>query len=1057
MKEQIKLLSIQEDNIVFEKPRNLLIENIYLMNDKNEKVAIKVKEESDESTDELNIENPSSQLSNDIDYYIYINEKEVSSTEYLIIGVENLIIEQNSTSICFRKKVNNTKLFFERRQIPELEVEKVKEKQIKLLSIQKDIIVFEKPRNLLIENIYLMNDKNEKVAIKMKKESDELINKVSIENPSDQLTNPSGYILYINDKKIGNEEYLILGAEGLIIEQNSTSICFRKKVEDIALLDSNHLLQDDIPIKKVYFQDGNLLLEFPNQTVSSTNTFGFFAVNKETKEIRSLSFYYLNNSFFVSLAENFDQGLWNINILHQFNQYFLLDTIVQGDANYINKPYFIGYVGENEGSHIGAYFKSNHLIIANLFREEFVENIPVNIKMSILIDDVQVYEENKKSLELRIANKNLALSSKLANVVFVSRRSKERIVIPFIKKSNDVIQILLTTEALEQVKNGRWDLEMVFVSENNCIAGRLRNKRKTDGKLVFVDDHIDDYEIMVYTTKYNNFSVLKAPSSAVFIDKHKIKTKLIDITKNKKRGYKLALQVQKNGMIEIQKIVLKLRSDDTMKLIVTEDTQVEALNNNNYIVNGSFRMDWDKDFHPLYWDIFIQVVNNKGIEELIRVTGVTNNLRKKVNKDYLKNAIYTDNKILYPYITLKKDIAFMMRDKEGYENMGTRIKEKFAFLTYLLLNPFYYRKKDIWLGFEKFSSTAQDNGYAFFQYIDKNKLHDNFYYILRKDSSDYEKASKESKKIVPFMSFKYFLLIFASDLFVTSESKRHVYNLRVRSGLVAKKVESKKSVFLQHGVTALKKSNVFKKAKGRGNFNLVIATSDMEKEIIHQNWKYELNEIAVTGFSRWDKLKDKSKDRERKKIFVMPTWRTWMEGMPIDEFKQTDYYHNYQGFLNSKELEATLNKHNLELVFFLHPKFKEYFSAFEFTNEAVQIKEFQNIKVNEEIMEASLMISDYSSVTWDMFYIKKPIIFFQFDFEKYNEYEGSYINMEKELFGDRALNMEGLIKLINDYAAKEFRLGTKYQRLHDTYFKYINHKNAERTYEAIKRLKLGEK
>nr|WP_275975525.1 CDP-glycerol glycerophosphotransferase family protein [Tetragenococcus halophilus] len=368
------------------------------------------------------------------------------------------------------------------------------------------------------------------------------------------------------------------------------------------------------------------------------------------------------------------------------------------------------------------------------------------------------------------------------------------------------------------------------------------------------------------------------------------------------------------------------------------------------------------------------------------------------------------------------------------------------------MKPIYYSNKDVWLGFEKFSSTAQDNGYAFFQYVEKNKLHDDFYFILDKNSSDYEEVKRESSNVVPFMSFKYFLLVYASRLLVSSENKRHVYNLRIRTGLVPRKITRKQSVFLQHGVTALKQSNVFKKAKGRGNFNLVIATSDLEKEIIHENWKYELNEIAVTGFSRWDKLFDKSKNRERRKIFVMPTWRTWMEDMPKEDFKRTDYYDNYINFLNSNELEIILEKYNLQLVFFLHPKFKQYISEFYLNSDHISLKGFQSIKVNEEIMEASLMISDYSSVTWDMFFMKKPVLFYQFDYEKYEEYEGSYIDMETQLFGERALNKEELIQLIEEYAENNFQLKPYFENLHEEYYKYADHNNSKRIFDAIQGL-----
>lgn len=922
------------------------------------------------------------------------------------------------------------------------------EEKIRLISIQEEHIVFEKPRNLSVNDIYLINEENNKVDIEFTSELDEII----IKNPAQRLKEEYVYLLYINDEKAGSSDTVVAGSNHLIIESNIISITFKRKTENISSLGNEHILEGDMPIQKVMFQEGNVLLTIPDETITNANVLGFLVMNEETEEIRRLHFSYINDTFSVNLSEPFTQGFWKMKIVYKYKQLYLTDTIVQGNPNYFNKSSFIGYVGENLEQHTGAYFKGNQLMICSLQIEDFFKEIPIKERKDILIDQVLVNDAAEKSIELHVVDEQLVLS-KFKEIMLVSRKNKKRIRIPSIKHTDGKIVIPLTPENLEEVNNNRWDLEGLFINGEKSIAGRLQVIREDNEKMIYLNYSIEDYTMMVYTTMNNYIAILKSSGSAVFKEKYKMKTKMKGISKKDNSGFTLTVQVKKDERVDIKNILLKLRSQDTMKFIATEDTEIELLQNQNYTVQGSFQMNWDKDFFPLYWDVFVTAVDEEGNEERIKVIGATNKLKRQINKDYFTNAIYTENKILYPYVTLKKDIAFMMRDKEYYENKGTKLKEKLAYLTYLIMKPFYYRKKEIWIGFEKFSSTAQDNGYAFFQYVDKNKLHDNFYFILDKHSSDYEEVRKESSKVVPFMSFKYLLLLYASDLLVSSENKRHVYNLRVRSGIVPKKIDSKKSVFLQHGVTALKQSNVFKKAKGRGNFSLVIATSDLEEEIIHQNWKYELNEIAVTGFSRWDKLFDKSQKIERRKIFVMPTWRTWMEDMPKEDFKRTDYYDNYVNFLNSKELEVILEQHNLELVFFLHPKFKQYISEFQLDSDHISLKEFQNIKVNEEIMEASLMISDYSSVTWDMFYMKKPVLFYQFDYEKYEAYEGSYIDMETELFGERALNKNELVQLVKEYAENEFELKPHYEKLHGEYFKYVDHNNSQRIFDVIKSLK----
>ncbi|WP_169792361.1 CDP-glycerol glycerophosphotransferase family protein, partial [Tetragenococcus solitarius] len=795
--------------------------------------------------------------------------------------------------------------------------------RIQLISAQEDNIIFEKSKQLAIDNVFLLDKEKHRIDVEITSQEDNL----ALKNPEAKMEKGVNYSLWINDYQKASEKNFLIGINNLSIEGNADSIVFRKHKDSIYSTNSKYIMEGDIPVTLVEFTEHNSSLKLFNKELTQNNVKGFFAVNEETGEEQRLLYSFSEDKFSINLSEILPQGHWQLKVLYKLGETYLMDTVVEGDPMCYNKSSFIGYVGYSRGRHQGVYFRQNMLIICSLLIEEFFKSIPVDEREDIVMKQVLVHNKPTKGLELCIVNEQF-INSQLKEIIFVSRKNKRRVRITTVKLMNGNIFVPLTAESLQEVGNNRWDLEAWFVDGKKSKSGRLQVVRETNNRLTYLNTSIEDYSIMVYSTMNNYVAILKSSGSAVFKEKYKVKTKMLDITKKNNKGFLITAQVKQDGNLTIKNILLKLRSHDTVKLIEAKDTEVEHIQNRTFSVQGSLLLDWDNDFFPLYWDIFITVMDKDGNEERIKVTNATYKLKKQINKDYFENAIYVKDKILYPYVTLKDDIAFMMRNREYYENKKTKIKEKLAYIVYLILKPFYFRRKDIWLGFEKFSSTAQDNGYAFFQYVDTNNLHGDFYFILDRNSSDFNDIKKESNNVVTFMSFKYFLLIYASKLLISSENKRHVYNLHVRTGLVPKRIMKKQSVFLQHGVTALKQSKVFKKAKGRGNFNLVIATSDLEKEIIHQNWKYELNEIAVTGFSRWDKLFNKVNNGNRKKIFVMPTWRTWMEDMPKEDFKRTDYYDNYISFLSSKELEAILEKYNLQLIFFLHPKFKQYISEF---------------------------------------------------------------------------------------------------------------------------------
>lgn len=105
------------------------------------------------------------------------------------------------------------------------------------------------------------------------------------------------------------------------------------------------------------------------------------------------------------------------------------------------------------------------------------------------------------------------------------------------------------------------------------------------------------------------------------------------------------------------------------------------------------------------------------------------------------------------------------------------------------------------------------------------------------------------------------------------------------------------------------------------------ASSEMEKSIIEENFGYKPEQIPVTGLSRWDVLKDKS-DPAHPSILVMPTWRNWLEDQSDEFFCQSQYYQEYTALLNDPELQKFLHSSHTELIFYIHPKLREYISSF---------------------------------------------------------------------------------------------------------------------------------
>ena len=465
-------------------------------------------------------------------------------------------------------------------------------------------------------------------------------------------------------------------------------------------------------------------------------------------------------------------------------------------------------------------------------------------------------------------------------------------------------------------------------------------------------------------------------------------------------------------------------------------------------------------FHPINWDVRM-VFEKDGEQYWCAVTNPYSG--KSTNKDkekkgelrrlFSKQSIMLDDDCQMSIISTDYgNTSVIVQRYTPYSGLGFRLKERLAILIYKLFRK-RLKEKNIFLVFEKFCSMAQDNGYYFFKYcMDNNaeeKLNRHIYYIIDKKQKDYKKVANYDEHVIQFMSLKHMVYTLAARLFISSDSRRHAYAWRASESVIRQKVlNEKKSVFLQHGVFGLKRSDEFKRGTGGGT-NLFIASNELEKGYIVEDMDYKPDEVAITGLARWDVLEDKSFNVEQNRILVMPTWRKWLEETTDEIFTESEYYHKYMQLINSKELSDILEQQDLWMDFYIHPKFSDMIKTFSTTTDRIRLIPFGSSPLNELIMECRMLVTDYSSVAWDVYYQSKPVIFYQFDIDKYNEVQGAYMDLEEDLFGDRAETQEELLKLLKETAESDFQLKPQYAKVQHEMYKYIDHNNSKRICDEI--------
>ncbi len=403
--------------------------------------------------------------------------------------------------------------------------------------------------------------------------------------------------------------------------------------------------------------------------------------------------------------------------------------------------------------------------------------------------------------------------------------------------------------------------------------------------------------------------------------------------------------------------------------------------------------------------------------------------------------------------TIERTYKFNILNRTAYHGWIYYWKEEFASVIYKLFKPIF-DKKNIYLIYEKNCTRAQDNGYYFFKYcMDNNLAHSKkrqIYFIIDKKQPDYsERLLDYRSHVIQFMSFKYMLYVMAAKLIVSSESRFHGYLWGVYNRPVYRSLEEKKAVFLQHGVTAFKRVQIFSADNSYANYDFFVTSNQQEKAIVVNELNYKPEDVIVTGLARWDALEDRSLQR---RVLIMPTFRTWLRDASRERFRSSEYLQKYMSLLNSVRLRELAREEDLYIDFYIHPLLAGYLEEFNpQKDDRIRLIYEGQEPLNELMMKCKLMITDYSSASWDVFYQGKPVLFYQFDVDKYLETNGAYVDFDTDLTGDRASEEEELVDLLEAYAKDDFKLPEKYVRKRQESFEYIDKNNSKRIFEELEK------
>ena len=456
---------------------------------------------------------------------------------------------------------------------------------------------------------------------------------------------------------------------------------------------------------------------------------------------------------------------------------------------------------------------------------------------------------------------------------------------------------------------------------------------------------------------------------------------------------------------------------------------------------------------------FYLVFRNKNIE-LSTTYGESTHIPPIENAYYIiKNYILVNNNNT---ITIKKfsnNLQISLESK--YTKSLIKIKKGYLVKTRNKIINIRNTQKDnkknqIWLINDR-KNQAGDNGEYFFRYLNSKNINAiQFYFIIRKNCSDYERL-KIFDNIIDLDSKEYLELFYNADKIISSVAESWVINPYGEDGKYICDFYNFQYIYLNNGVIKDDISLYINKIKT--NFDLIITSSYKEyKSLLNKNYGFKKRNIILTGLPRFDNLKNLEKKVNTDKIIlIFPTWRMYIKGMrdlinhesiQSKSFINTNYFNFYNDLINDQLLLRKMKENNYRGILCLHPIFKEQWIFFE-KNNIFDIK--KNCFEQELIVKSSLLITDYSSLSFDFGYIQKPLIYTQFDYKEYrqNHFKEGYFDYKRDGFGPICYDMQCTIKTIISQIENECKINKLYLMRIKRFFEYSDENNNYRIYQEI--------
>lgn len=352
-----------------------------------------------------------------------------------------------------------------------------------------------------------------------------------------------------------------------------------------------------------------------------------------------------------------------------------------------------------------------------------------------------------------------------------------------------------------------------------------------------------------------------------------------------------------------------------------------------------------------------------------------------------------------------------------------------AFITSLGEDPAIQECNGYWLFMDR-PDNAKDNAEALYRYVMTNGIHDKIAFLLYEDSIDYQRLKAEGFNIVPYASLKHWQLMYNAEYLFTSHCDGYImYPWYYIGTQTQQKIKADnplpllyKLVFLQHGVI---RSNLSSWLGGKPFYKFIASAPYEARSLLGiPHYRLTEDEVCMTGLARWDNLVDASENT----VAVFPTWRQDIAFSSEEEYenklKKSLFFQKWVEFCNSEELQE-LAKNNRVVFYTHHDNMKMVDYLKECIPADISAVSYSDITSFSEIVSKSkMLITDYSSFSFDFLYLNKPVLYY--DFGK-NAAENNIKGMEYGNYGYYCPELDDALAALRTIIQRNFEIEDCYR------------------------------